>query len=154
MDQGYATVNASAFFCNMAGSANRSITELIRLMGQQFLAPEAEPVSVAGSILVALTSVILIEGLDFSGYRHVAEHLRSNASAMPDTLYTHTDFVGDLAQRGRGDETCVTVKLHIGSRHRSVHRHGRADSGMRVPLRGEHDNARRNLGFSGGRLVG
>jgi hypothetical protein len=72
------------------------------------------------------------------------------------TLYTtaHTDFVGDLAQRGRGDETCVTVKLHIGSRHRAVHRHGGADSGMRVPLRGEHDNARRNLGFSGGRLVG
>jgi hypothetical protein len=63
-------------------------------------------------------------------------------------------LVGDLAQHGRGDETYVTVKLHIGSRHRAVHRHGRADSGMRVRLRGEHDNARRNLGFSGGRLVG
>jgi hypothetical protein len=61
---------------------------------------------------------------------------------------------GANAQHGRGDETYVTVKLHIGSRHRAVHRHGRADSGMRVRLRGEHDNARRNLGFSGGRLVG
>jgi len=63
--QGYATVNASAFFCTMAGCANRSITELIRLMGRQCLAPEAEPVSVAGSIPVALTSVILIEGPGF-----------------------------------------------------------------------------------------
>ena len=72
------------------------------------------------------------------------------------TLHTsaHSDFVADLAQRGRGDETYVTVKLHIGSRHRPVHRHGRPDSGMRVRLRGEHDTARRNLGFSGGRLVG
>jgi hypothetical protein len=73
MDQGYATVNASAFFCNMAGCANRSITELIRLMGRQCLAREAEPVIVAGSIPVALTSVILIEGPGFLGYRHVAE---------------------------------------------------------------------------------
>jgi len=72
------------------------------------------------------------------------------------TLHTsaHSDFVADLAQRGRGDETYVTVKLHIGSRHRCVHRHGRPDSGIRVRLRGEHDTARRNLAFSGGRLVG
>jgi len=34
--------------------------QLIRLMGRQCLAPEAEPVSVAGSIPVALTSVILV----------------------------------------------------------------------------------------------
>ena len=81
-------------------------------------------------------------------------HLRSNAPAMPDTYTSaHSDFVADLAQRGRGDETYVTVKLHIGSRHRCVHRHGRPDSGIRVRLRGEHDTARRNLAFSGGRLV-
>ena len=90
MDQGYATVNASAFFCTMAGCANRSITELIRLMGRQCLAPEAEPVSVAGSIPVALTSVILIEGPGFLGLSARAEHLRSNAPAMPDTLYKCT----------------------------------------------------------------
>jgi hypothetical protein len=48
------------------------------------------------------------------------------------TLHTsaHSDFVADLAQRGRGDETYVTVKLHVGSRHRPVHRHGRPDSGI------------------------
>lgn len=57
--------------------------------------------------------------------------LRSNAPAMPDTYTSaHSDFVADLAQRGRGDETYVTVKLHIGSRHRCVHRHGRPDSGI------------------------
>ena len=67
MDQGYAAVNASASFGSMAGCANRSITEPIRLMGRQCLAPEAEPVSVAGSIPVALTSVILIEGPGFLG---------------------------------------------------------------------------------------
>jgi hypothetical protein len=65
-------------------------------------------------------------------YRHVAENtVRSNAPQCP-TLYAsaHGDLVGDLAQHGRGDETYVTVKLHIGSRHRAVHRHGRADSGI------------------------
>jgi len=34
---------------------------------------------------------------------------------MPDTYTSaHSDFVADLAQRGRGDETYVTVKLHMG----------------------------------------
>jgi hypothetical protein len=61
----------------MGGCANRSITELMRLMGLQCLAPEAEQnpwgrsfdtVSVTGSIPVATTQVILIAALDFRLY--------------------------------------------------------------------------------------
>jgi len=62
MDQGYAAVNASASFGSMAGCANPSITEPIRLTVPRSRkgsrTPEAAPldtVSVAGSIPAALT---------------------------------------------------------------------------------------------------
>jgi hypothetical protein len=91
MDQGYATVNASAFFCNMAGCANRSITELIRLMGRRCLAPE----SGAGKRRWLDPTGAHISDLDRGPWISWAigtwpKHLRSNAPAMPDTLYKCT----------------------------------------------------------------